>query len=119
MQPLLRSADLLAAATGPDRPPPDTHAGDESARRRSSDPSHPPRLSHYVVTVPTVGLVVGVLGSAAVVVTCLALTLNTMALTSLLALLRLSRPPGPTIDVRDAGESRGPGLERETRLVAL
>ena len=85
---------------------------------RVLDPSPAPRLSHYLVTVPTVGLVTGILGTAALLVTCLALTLDTMALTSLLALLRLSRPRGPTIDVREAGEGRGPRQERETHLAS-
>ncbi|PYM63876.1 MAG: hypothetical protein DMD79_07505 [Candidatus Rokuibacteriota bacterium] len=118
MEPLLRSTDVLAATTGLDRSPPGPRAGDELAGRRPLDPSPAPRLSHYLVTVPTVGLVTGILGTAALLVTCLALTLDTMALTSLLALLRLSRPRGPTIDVREAGEGRGPRQERETHLAS-
>ena len=51
MEPLRRSTDVLAAATGVDRSPPGPRAADELAGRRPLDPSPAPRLSHYLVTV--------------------------------------------------------------------
>src|SRR5262249_2774881 len=79
----LRSVDLTASDLGPE---PEARPPLHSPARRG------PRSSRYAATLPTLGLVAVVLGSAAVVAKCVTVTLDAMALSSLLAFLRRSLP---------------------------
>jgi hypothetical protein len=96
----LRTADLEGPAPGAEPEP--RPAFDTPAPRRL-------RLSRYAATLPTLGLVTIVLGSAAIVATCVTITLDSMALVSVMAFLRQSVPRGTKIEER---QSEG-GLSRE------
>jgi len=89
----LRSVDLTASDLGPE---PEARPPLRSPARQG------PRFSRYAATLPTLGLVAVVLGSAAVVATCVTVTLDAMALSSLLAFLRRSIPAPTTIEGRES-----------------
>jgi hypothetical protein len=112
MRPLVRTADLQdstpePAGTGPrpsDRP--DERPCLDVPTRRG------PRLSRYLVTLPTLGLVAAVVGSAAIVVTCVTITLDAMAVATGLALFRRALPPGSIEDRATGGGEPSPSETR-------